>query len=209
MEDRHGAFDATTDEENEEHMKKEILRGMRPPGWELLTDAAREAVICELAALPEDVGAHPVREQAPACARANEVVDALRRAAEYEGVTKADRVHIGRWQSLGHAASIAALLDLATIAGGHGLGAVMKSDSDLIGGPCIVCDQPIAPGEQHARARTLVGAREAHVECVQLQAIGHQYGVCGCTNYAGQPTTRAAALELARRIAERQRAGMS
>lgn len=39
-----------------------------------------------------------------------------------------------------------------------------------------------------------------HSECQPLSIVGHTYGVCWCTDYAGQPTRRAAALELWRRM---------
>lgn len=185
------------------NMKKEILSGMRPPGWERLSDEAREAVLCELVALPEDCGEHPVREIAPSCARVAEVIDALRRAAARDGLTASDRIWIDRWQSLGHAGSIAVLLDLATI-GADVLSTVARSESDLIGGPCIECGETIQTGEDYERLATTRGAREVHRECRTLRMVGHEYGVCSCTQYANQPTARAAALELARRMAERQ-----
>ncbi len=39
-----------------------------------------------------------------------------------------------------------------------------------------------------------------HRECLMLSVIGHVFGVCSCTDYAGTTTTREAALELARRV---------
>ena len=40
-----------------------------------------------------------------------------------------------------------------------------------------------------------------HVECEMLGIVGHSFGVCNCTDYAGNPgDMRAAALELTRRI---------
>lgn len=196
--------------------KKEILGGLRVPGWEQLTDAARAAVIAELAELPEDVGPKPARETAPACQRINEVIDALDRAATREGVTDDDRAVICGWQGIRHARTIAMFLDLATM-GADFREAISKAvAAKLIGSKCIECDVAIADGDRYERT-TVIGAdgaatlRAVHRECLALRMLGHQYGVCSCTALAGQPTTRAAALELARRMTDpgRSRGGAS
>lgn len=71
--------------------------------------------------------------------------------------------------------------------------------------PCLDCREPIAEGDSgrwtvvtdHGDNPT---SHPIHRECEPLSIVGHSFGVCGCTNYAGQPTRRAAALELWRRL---------
>lgn len=200
-------------------MKKDLLRAIKVPGWQLLTDAAKDAIIDELAALPEDVGTERVREMAPACARATEVMGALDRAASREGITEQDQRTIMGWRTLEHAGSLAAALDLATLAshlGGALSVSVQNVDTNMIGSPCLECDEPIMAGEDFQRVTKMIPsgpiAAAVHRECMALRMIGHDHGVCSCTQYAGMPTTREAARELVRRIRaenERRRAGMS
>lgn len=201
-------------------MKREIMRGMRVPGWERASEAAREAVLEELVSLPVDIGEHPVREQAPACARITEVIDALKRAAERPGITERDRALIDSWQALGHAGSIAMFLDIAILAArdtdANAL-SLMAPDSDSVArlGTCAECDEPVLDTERHKTAVHLESPEATprvviiHWECMVLRAFGHYHGICGCTNYGGIPTTREQAREVMRRIEAGVRAGMS
>jgi len=186
-------------------MKKEILHGLRIPGWEEATEATRQALIDELDALPED---QRERETAPACARVTDVQEALERVRERPGVTESDRALLASWQTIGHAGSIAVFLDLATLAaGGNALSLAMASaDCDLIGRECYDCHEPIAVGDQYERVPSMSGDwNAAHRECLALSMIGHFWGLCTCTRYGGLPTRRAAAKELMRRLDESQR----
>lgn len=75
-----------------------------------------------------------------------------------------------------------------------------------VGVPCFHCDEPIKPGDVgefmpcHGIDRLEI--LPIHRECLMLNVIGHTFGVCSCTDYAGTTTTREAALELARRVDE-------
>ncbi len=73
-----------------------------------------------------------------------------------------------------------------------------------IGEPCLVCRDLVARGDVGELVPDVgehtVTVRAVHRECLLLDVVGHTYGVCGCTNYAGQPTKRAAALELWLRV---------
>lgn len=72
-----------------------------------------------------------------------------------------------------------------------------------LGTECLMCHEPIRAGESGGFVAVISSGgttlRAIHRECEQLQVIGHLFGVCGCTEWAGQPTLRSAALELARR----------
>lgn len=71
-----------------------------------------------------------------------------------------------------------------------------------IGETCPLCTEKIAAGDVGEMVPHLPeGAmRATHRECMMLSAVGCMYGVCRCTNYAGEPTRRKAALELFRRV---------
>lgn len=73
-----------------------------------------------------------------------------------------------------------------------------------VGVPCMKCEEPIRPGDVGEFMPFYgVGVMEllpVHRECLMLSVIGHTFGVCSCTEYAGTETTREAALELARRV---------
>ena len=88
--------------------KAKLLARMRPPGFEMLSDSAKTALIDELCKLPEEF-------EAPACARVNEVIDALRRTSERAEISVNDRALFTIWQAIQHAAKIATFLDLVTL----------------------------------------------------------------------------------------------
>lgn len=79
-----------------------------------------------------------------------------------------------------------------------------------VGENCLSCTEPITDGDRGGwQAFTDHGDNPrtvpVHLECLPLASVGHEYGVCECTRYAGQPTRRAAALELWRRMGEKRR----
>lgn len=73
-----------------------------------------------------------------------------------------------------------------------------------IGEECFECEEPIAFGDcgefMLYHGTDSVRSVPIHRECMMLKVIGHQFGVCSCTDYAGTTTKREAALELARRV---------
>lgn len=73
-----------------------------------------------------------------------------------------------------------------------------------VGADCMRCHEPIRAGDRGGYlaeyGRDGCRPRPVHIECLQLSMVGHRYGVCGCTKYAGTSTIREAALELARRM---------
>ena len=78
-----------------------------------------------------------------------------------------------------------------------------------LGAECHRCHEPIREGDRGGYI-TVVSATETvgrplHRECAMLSIIGHSYGVCRCTNYAGTPTIREAALELDLLVRRRRR----
>jgi hypothetical protein len=77
-----------------------------------------------------------------------------------------------------------------------------------VGDLCVECGEPI--GDSDSGTWCVVTdhgdnpqAVPVHAECQPLSIIGHAFGICVCTDYAGLPTRRAAALELRRRMAEK------
>lgn len=79
-----------------------------------------------------------------------------------------------------------------------------------VGELCLICGQAISDGDAGLIVTAIDAQREsrrapAHSECLLLGIIGHQFGVCNCTNYAGHGgNKRAAALDLALRQALRR-----
>lgn len=76
-----------------------------------------------------------------------------------------------------------------------------------VGVPCLWCHEIVREGDTGEFMPTLLdhpevaSVRPAHRECSMLGVIGHVYGICRCTDYAGfGDDRRAAALELARRV---------
>jgi hypothetical protein len=77
--------------------------------------------------------------------------------------------------------------------------------STPIGATCHVCGEPIVADDRGLMCSVvemvdgeMAGtARTVHVECDMLGVLGHQFGACHCTGY---DTTRAAGLELLRRL---------
>lgn len=73
-----------------------------------------------------------------------------------------------------------------------------------VGVPCFKCEEAIQPGDvgefMPCHGVGVMEILPIHRECLMLGVIGHTFGVCGCTDYAGTETTREAALELARRV---------
>lgn len=77
-----------------------------------------------------------------------------------------------------------------------------------VGALCLICEEPISKGDT-GQLRPVIGPATGfrgyypyHRECLflSLGRVGCDLGVCACTNWAGQPTIRAAGLELARRM---------
>lgn len=71
---------------------------------------------------------------------------------------------------------------------------------------CEICGEPIEFGQPSTQMVVMRpgGAQvgECHTECQTLGIVGHEYGVCTCTGY--DTTSRAAALELWRRMGEKR-----
>jgi hypothetical protein len=51
---------------------------------------------------------------------------------------------------------------------------------------CLVCTEPLVSPDSQARG--------SHYECMTLGIVGHDVGLCGCTQYEGM-TMRAAGIE--------------
>lgn len=73
-----------------------------------------------------------------------------------------------------------------------------------LGELCLTCNEPIREGEageiMPMIAEEGTTLHPVHRECLILRIIGHNFGVCSCTNYAGTSSLREAALELDRRV---------
>jgi len=67
-----------------------------------------------------------------------------------------------------------------------------------IGAPCAWCAESIVAGDL---GEFLAGSMlVVHRECMMLGIMGHRFGVCDCTDYAGAATLRQAGFELERRV---------
>lgn len=74
-----------------------------------------------------------------------------------------------------------------------------------VGMVCMWCDEPIGMFDSgeilHVASKEQPPASApVHRECMLIGIIGHKYGICSCTGYAGAPSMRAAALELERQV---------
>lgn len=75
-----------------------------------------------------------------------------------------------------------------------------------VGEACTECREAIAAGDRGEWVPRFASLAEppvfapVHFECQMLGLIGHSFGVCGCTSYAGAETRRAAALVLLGRV---------
>ena len=73
-----------------------------------------------------------------------------------------------------------------------------------VGVPCARCSELIVEddvGEMMPHVdETCAVIRPIHRECLLLGIVGHEYGVCRCTDYAVASSVREAALELYRRV---------
>lgn len=81
-----------------------------------------------------------------------------------------------------------------------------------VGEPCMYCKEAIQEGDVGEMMPLYLGhhdhdgggqgwtAEAVHRECLVLHIIGHQVGVCNCTDYAGIEGDRARAIECARRL---------
>lgn len=70
---------------------------------------------------------------------------------------------------------------------------------------CERCNEPIQEGEDFL-AMPVFGSDQVvmlHVECEALGIVGHEMGVCSCTNYLGL-SQREAAREVRRRLARNE-----
>lgn len=89
--------------------------------------------------------------------------------------------------------------------------------STPVGERCLVCEELVADGDLgeimhvmgHDGDEVRPVHRPAHRECMLLCIIGHDFGICRCTNFGGQPSIRAAALELLRVSGEQRYRNMS
>lgn len=75
-----------------------------------------------------------------------------------------------------------------------------------VGELCMACHEAVEEGDSGEMAVLITGTPAApvgqflplHRECGLLRAVGHEFGLCNCTNYEGL-TRREAAIECAKR----------
>jgi hypothetical protein len=95
-------------------------------------------------------------------------------------------------------------------------GTLRAADPDVfyadvpVGEPCMTCDEAVQADDTGELMWLVPGGPDdgpfkvvaQHMECGLLTVIGHDLGVCSCTNYCGL-SVREAAIEAMRRFRER------